>query len=78
MTLMGIPIALWKKGMGTPVAVSIGIALCFVYLLILGLARTLGFCRHFATVVLSLAGQQYLSSFWRLYDDSCQSLGCII
>ena len=43
MTLMGIPIALWKKGMGTPVAVSIGIALCFVYLLILGLARTLGF-----------------------------------
>ena len=43
MTLMGIPIALWKRGMGTPVAVSIGIALCFVYLLILGLSRTLGF-----------------------------------
>ncbi|MCG6877937.1 MAG: LPS export ABC transporter permease LptG [Deltaproteobacteria bacterium] len=43
MTLMGIPVALWKKGMGTPVAVCIGISLCFVYLLVLGLARTLGF-----------------------------------
>ncbi len=43
MTFIGIPIALWKKGMGTPVAVSIGISLCFVYLLISGLSRTLGF-----------------------------------
>jgi lipopolysaccharide export system permease protein len=43
MTLIGIPIALWKRGMGTPVAVSIGISLCFIYLLILGLSRTLGF-----------------------------------
>lgn len=43
MALMGIPVALWKKGMGTPVAVSIGISLCFVYLLIMGLSRTLGF-----------------------------------
>lgn len=43
MTLIGIPVALWKKEMGTPVAVSIGIALCFLYLLVLGLSRTLGF-----------------------------------
>jgi len=43
MVFIGIPIALWKKGMGTPVAVSIGISMCFVYLLILGLSRTLGF-----------------------------------
>ncbi|MCD6305234.1 MAG: LPS export ABC transporter permease LptG [Deltaproteobacteria bacterium] len=43
MALLGIPIALWKKEMSTPVAVSIGIALCFFYLLVLGLARTLGF-----------------------------------
>ncbi len=43
MTLVGAPIALWKKEMGPPVAVSIGIAACFAYLLILGLSRTLGF-----------------------------------
>ena len=43
MVLIGIPIAVWKRGMGTPLAVSIGISLCFVYLLILGLSRTLGF-----------------------------------
>ncbi|MCF8145785.1 MAG: LPS export ABC transporter permease LptG [Deltaproteobacteria bacterium] len=43
MALIGIPIALWKKEMGTPMAVSIGIALCFIYLLVLGLSRTLGF-----------------------------------
>jgi len=43
MALIGIPLALWKKRMGTPVAVSLGIALCFIYLLVLGLSRTLGF-----------------------------------
>ncbi|MDZ7697000.1 MAG: LPS export ABC transporter permease LptG [Deltaproteobacteria bacterium] len=43
MALVGAPVALWKKEMGAPVAVSIGIALCFIYLLILGLSRTLGF-----------------------------------
>nr|MBC8456837.1 LptF/LptG family permease [Deltaproteobacteria bacterium] len=43
MALIGIPVALWKKDMGTPVAVSLGIVLCFAYLLILGLSRTLGF-----------------------------------
>jgi lipopolysaccharide export system permease protein len=43
MALIGVPVALWKKEMGTPVAVSIGIALCFAYLLVLGLSRTLGF-----------------------------------
>ena len=43
LALIGVPVALWRKGMGTPVAVSIGITLCFIYLLILGLSRTLGF-----------------------------------
>jgi lipopolysaccharide export system permease protein len=43
MSLVGAPVALWKRDMGAPVAVSIGIALCFVYLLIMGLSRTLGF-----------------------------------
>ena len=43
MALIGVPIALWKKDMSTPVAVSLGIVLCFAYLLILGLSRTLGF-----------------------------------
>ena len=43
MALIGIPVALWKKEMSTPVAVSLGIVLCFAYLLILGLSRTLGF-----------------------------------
>ncbi len=43
MALIGVPVALWKKDMSTPVAVSLGIVLCFVYLLILGLSRTLGF-----------------------------------
>jgi len=42
MALIGIPVALWKKGMGTPLAVSIGIVLCFFYLLILGVSRSLG------------------------------------
>jgi lipopolysaccharide export system permease protein len=42
MVLIGVPVALWKKEMSAPVAVSIGIALCFIYLLVLGLSRTLG------------------------------------
>ena len=43
MALIGIPVALWKQDMSTPVAVSLGIVLCFAYLLVLGLSRTLGF-----------------------------------
>ena len=43
MALIGVPVALWKQDMSTPVAVSLGIVLCFAYLLILGLSRTLGF-----------------------------------
>jgi lipopolysaccharide export system permease protein len=43
MALIGTPIALtWKKG-GTPVAVSIGILLCFIYLLVFGVSRSLGY-----------------------------------
>lgn len=43
MALVGIPIALWKRSMETPVAVCIGVGFCIAYLLILGLSRALGF-----------------------------------
>jgi lipopolysaccharide export system permease protein len=43
MVLVGIPIALQKMKGGTPVAVSIGMVFCFVYLLVLGLSRSFGF-----------------------------------
>ena len=42
MVLIGIPIALGLKRGGTPLAVSAGTELCFLYLLNLGLARSLG------------------------------------
>lgn len=42
MVLIGVPIAVWKKTMGAPVAVTLGIVLCFMYLLVFGLSRTLG------------------------------------
>jgi lipopolysaccharide export system permease protein len=39
---IGIPLALRVKKGGTPLAVSIGMAVCFLYILVLGLARSLG------------------------------------
>ena len=42
MVLFGIPIALELKKGGTPMAVSLGVAVCFLYLVTLGLARSLG------------------------------------
>ena len=42
MVLIGIPIALGLKKGGTPLAVSLGIAACFLYLLMHGLARSFG------------------------------------
>ena len=39
---IGIPLALRVKKGGTPLAVSIGMAVCFLYILILGLSRSLG------------------------------------
>ena len=51
MALVGIPIALWKRNMGAPMAVSIGIALCFLYLLVMGISRTLGFAGVFPPVL---------------------------
>jgi lipopolysaccharide export system permease protein len=39
---IGIPLALSMKKGGTPLAVSIGMAVCFLYVLVLGLARSLG------------------------------------
>jgi len=42
MVLVGIPAALGMKKGGTPLAVSVGIAACFIYFLIHGLSRSLG------------------------------------
>lgn len=39
---IGIPLSLRVKKGGTPLAVSIGMAVCFLYILVLGLARSLG------------------------------------
>ena len=40
---IGIPLALRVKKGGTPLAVSIGMAVAFLYVLVLGVARSLGF-----------------------------------
>jgi lipopolysaccharide export system permease protein len=39
---IGIPLSLRVKKGGTPLAVSIGMAVCFLYILVLGLSRSLG------------------------------------
>ena len=41
MVLIGIPIGQWKVKGGTPVSVTMGVILCFVYLLALGFSRSL-------------------------------------
>ncbi len=51
MALVGIPVAIWKRDMGASLAASIGIALCFLYLLVMGLSRTLGFAGVFPPVL---------------------------
>jgi lipopolysaccharide export system permease protein len=42
MVLMGVPIALLRKQGGVPLSVSIGISVCFLYLLTLGVTRSFG------------------------------------
>lgn len=42
LSLLAPPIALWRRRLSTPVAVSAGAAACFIYLLVLGAARALG------------------------------------
>ncbi|RLB38539.1 MAG: LPS export ABC transporter permease LptG [Deltaproteobacteria bacterium] len=42
MALVGIPVALNLKKGGAPLAVSIGVMLCFIYLVIIGVSRSLG------------------------------------
>jgi lipopolysaccharide export system permease protein len=42
MVLIGIPIALGLKKGGTPLALSLGVAVCFLYLISLGVARAFG------------------------------------
>ena len=43
MVLMGIPIALILKKGGPPLAVCLGIAACFLYIVTFGLTRSLGY-----------------------------------
>ncbi|MEA2040813.1 MAG: LPS export ABC transporter permease LptG [Thermodesulfobacteriota bacterium] len=43
MILIGIPIALGLKRGGTPMAVSLGIGVCFLYYVFVGFSRSLGF-----------------------------------
>lgn len=42
LTLLGMPVALYLKKGGAPMAVSVGVGLCFLYTLALGLLRSLG------------------------------------
>jgi lipopolysaccharide export system permease protein len=42
LALIGIPIAFGVKRGGTPLAISVGMAVCFCYVLTLGLSRSLG------------------------------------
>jgi len=43
MVLIGTPIALGERKGGAALAVTLGIALCFLYLVVLGVSRSLGF-----------------------------------
>ncbi|MBN2126292.1 MAG: LPS export ABC transporter permease LptG [Deltaproteobacteria bacterium] len=43
MVLIGVPVALSVEKGGAPLAVSLGTGLCFLYLLVLGFARALGY-----------------------------------
>ena len=51
MVLIGIPVALFRRKGGAPVAVSMGMVLCFLYLLILGLSRSVGFAAIFPPIL---------------------------
>ena len=42
MALMGVPVVMGLKRGGTPLAVCVGIGTCFLYLLVLGVSRSLG------------------------------------
>ena len=42
MTLIGIPISLAQKKVRTPLVISIGMGICFIYMLTLGFSRSLG------------------------------------
>jgi lipopolysaccharide export system permease protein len=51
MVLIGIPIALGLKKGGTPLAVSVGIGGCFLYMITLSLSRSLGLSGIFPPVL---------------------------
>ncbi len=52
MALIGLPLALWKeKGGGTALGIGVGIGLSFVYIVFLGLSRSLGYSGLLAPVL---------------------------
>jgi lipopolysaccharide export system permease protein len=51
MVLIGIPIALRQKKGGITVALASGVALCFMYLLVLGVSRSLGFAGFLPSIL---------------------------
>jgi lipopolysaccharide export system permease protein len=42
MALIGIPVALGNRRGGTPAAIALGVVLCFLYILVLGVSRAFG------------------------------------
>ena len=63
MVLIGIPVALGIKRGGTPLAVSLGVGLCFLYLINLGFLRSLGLS-GLLPPVLAAWSANVIFSFW--------------
>ena len=51
MVLIGIPVGLWPVKGGTPMTVTLGVLLCFLYLLILGFSRSLALADVFPPIL---------------------------
>jgi len=51
MVLIGAPIALGERKGGTALSVTLGIALCFLYLVVLGVSRSFGFSGYLPPVL---------------------------
>ena len=66
MVLVGIPIALGIKKGGTPLAVSVGIGGCFLYMITLSLSRSLGLSGIFPPA-LSASAANLVFFFFGLY-----------
>jgi lipopolysaccharide export system permease protein len=51
LVLIGIPVALRLRTGGTPLAVSGGMAVCFMYILVFGFSRSLGLSGVFPPIL---------------------------